>query len=93
MLFNTNSKRQKSTSIQRRSTLPTINKHSFHQSNKTITPHHSLTQMINNSYAGSNQDYYEEPFYYGSDYFKHNEKLAASNLTSNQFNLSNRSQF
>ena len=87
MLFNNSSKRKTSQAASR-STLPTISKHHFHPMNKTtLTPHHSLTQMLgNNSY--SSQDY-EEPFYYGSDYFQHNEKLASSN----QFNLSNRSQF
>lgn len=94
MLFNSNSSRRK-TSAQPRSTLPTIGKHHhFHptSANKTttLTPHHSLSQMLGHSYSSSH-DYYEEPMYYGSEYFQHNEKLTSSNF--NQFNLGTRSQY
>ena len=90
ILFQNSSKRK--TSAQPRSTLPPISKHHhFHHANKTLTPNHSLSQMLGNSYSSS-QGYYEEPLYYGSDYFQHNEKLTSTNFA-NQFNLSGRSQF
>lgn len=90
MLFNSSKRKA---SAQSRSALPTIGKHHhFHQANKTtLTPHHSLSQMLGNSYSSSH-DYYEEPMYYGSEYFQHNEKLTSTNFA-NQLNLGSRSQY
>ena len=90
MLFNNNGSKRKTTA-QPRSTLPPISKHHhFHQTNKTLTPHQSLSQMLG-SYTNG-QGYYEEPLYYGSDYFQHNEKLTSTSFT-NQFKLGSGSQF